>query len=338
MSTGYLYEPLPDIDAGLRLHLNENTAGCSPAVLRAIMRADARRHCRVSRLCRGRRTRCAAALGVDADAGPADQRPRRGHPDASRSRGCRAAGRREAVVVEPAYGHVRPVGAPGRGARRADDAPAADSASSSTPCGRRSRRRRASCSSRARTTRPAPSCRPTTSGSWRAAMPPGGAVFVDEAYADFEGHSVIGDVAGTPNLIVGRTFAKAYGLAGMRIGCLVAAARRHPAAARRHRAVQRERLRGRGARGRPRGPRVRRVVRQPGARVAGAALRRLRRDSACPSGGARPTSCSCGWAMRRRCAPPWPRGASTCATGPPRRAARAASASRRASSTTRRPA
>ena len=38
MSTGYLYEPLPDIGAGLRLHLNENTGGCSPAVLEAIAR------------------------------------------------------------------------------------------------------------------------------------------------------------------------------------------------------------------------------------------------------------------------------------------------------------
>ena len=47
-------------------------------------------------------------------------------------------------------------------------------------------------------------------------------MFVDEAYADFEGHSVVGDIARTPNLVVGRTFAKAYGLAGMRIGCLVA--------------------------------------------------------------------------------------------------------------------
>jgi len=54
------------------------------------------------------------------------------------------------------------------------------------------------------------------------AVPPGGAVFVDEAYADFEGPSLMGDIARTPNLIVGRTFAKAYGLAGMRIGCLVA--------------------------------------------------------------------------------------------------------------------
>jgi histidinol-phosphate aminotransferase len=47
-------------------------------------------------------------------------------------------------------------------------------------------------------------------------------VFVDEAYADFDGHSVVGDIARTPNLVVGRTFAKAYGLAGMRVGCLVA--------------------------------------------------------------------------------------------------------------------
>jgi histidinol-phosphate aminotransferase len=55
-----------------------------------------------------------------------------------------------------------------------------------------------------------------------AALPTGGAVFVDEAYADFEGRTVLGDIARTPSLIVGRTFAKAYGLAGMRIGCVVA--------------------------------------------------------------------------------------------------------------------
>lgn len=51
-------------------------------------------------------------------------------------------------------------------------------------------------------------------------------VFLDEAYADFSGKSMIQDaVSGElPNLIVGRTFAKAFGLAGLRIGALIGTA------------------------------------------------------------------------------------------------------------------
>jgi histidinol-phosphate aminotransferase len=53
-------------------------------------------------------------------------------------------------------------------------------------------------------------------------LPPGGVVFVDEAYADFaHGRSFIPHLEGTRNVIVGRTFAKAYGLAGLRLGALV---------------------------------------------------------------------------------------------------------------------
>lgn len=50
-------------------------------------------------------------------------------------------------------------------------------------------------------------------------------LFVDEAYADFSGATLIASDAFTamPNLVVGRTFSKAYGLAGLRIGVLVAA-------------------------------------------------------------------------------------------------------------------
>jgi histidinol-phosphate aminotransferase len=50
-------------------------------------------------------------------------------------------------------------------------------------------------------------------------------VFVDEAYADFSGETLIGDPAflTLTNVVVGRTFAKAYGLAGLRAGALVAA-------------------------------------------------------------------------------------------------------------------
>jgi len=49
---------------------------------------------------------------------------------------------------------------------------------------------------------------------------------VDEAYAEFSGVSFIQELPSFPNVIVGRTFSKAFGLAGLRIGCLVGAAER----------------------------------------------------------------------------------------------------------------
>lgn len=51
----------------------------------------------------------------------------------------------------------------------------------------------------------------------------GAMVFVDEAYADFAGSTLIGNpaYAALPNVVIGRTFAKAYGLAGIRAGALV---------------------------------------------------------------------------------------------------------------------
>src|SRR5271166_1046999 len=49
---------------------------------------------------------------------------------------------------------------------------------------------------------------------------PGAALLVDEAYFDFHGQTVMSDVGTQPNLFVARTFSKAYGLAGLRIGIL----------------------------------------------------------------------------------------------------------------------
>src|SRR5256885_8732567 len=54
-------------------------------------------------------------------------------------------------------------------------------------------------------------------------LPPDAIVFVDEAYAEFSGTSFIPELDAFPNVIVGRTFSKAFGLAGLRIGCLVGA-------------------------------------------------------------------------------------------------------------------
>lgn len=50
------------------------------------------------------------------------------------------------------------------------------------------------------------------------------AVLVDEAYFHFFGESVMDLVGKVPNLIVARTFSKAFGLAGLRLGMLAASA------------------------------------------------------------------------------------------------------------------
>jgi histidinol-phosphate aminotransferase len=52
------------------------------------------------------------------------------------------------------------------------------------------------------------------------AKAPHAAVLVDEAYYHFHGETVLDDVKRVPNLLVARTFSKAYGMASLRIGML----------------------------------------------------------------------------------------------------------------------
>jgi len=54
---------------------------------------------------------------------------------------------------------------------------------------------------------------------------PQAAVLVDEAYFEFHGETVIDQPRQVENLFVARTFSKAYGLAGLRIGILAGAAK-----------------------------------------------------------------------------------------------------------------
>ena len=54
-----------------------------------------------------------------------------------------------------------------------------------------------------------------------AAAAPHAVVMVDEAYYHFHGESTLEDIATVPNLVVARTFSKAYGLASLRVGMLV---------------------------------------------------------------------------------------------------------------------
>jgi histidinol-phosphate aminotransferase len=50
---------------------------------------------------------------------------------------------------------------------------------------------------------------------------PHAVVLVDEAYIEFGGQSFLPDLPRYPNLLIGRTFSKAYGLAGMRVGIVI---------------------------------------------------------------------------------------------------------------------
>ncbi len=58
-----------------------------------------------------------------------------------------------------------------------------------------------------------------------AAAAPQAVVMVDEAYFHFYGDTVLPDINTYPNLVVARTFSKAYGLANLRVGALFANAR-----------------------------------------------------------------------------------------------------------------
>jgi histidinol-phosphate aminotransferase len=53
-----------------------------------------------------------------------------------------------------------------------------------------------------------------------AAAAPQAVLMVDEAYYHFDGASVMDELATVPNMVVARTFSKAYGLANLRIGML----------------------------------------------------------------------------------------------------------------------
>ncbi len=56
---------------------------------------------------------------------------------------------------------------------------------------------------------------------------PQAAVLVDEAYFHFFGETVVDLIGRVPNLLVARTFSKAYGLAGLRLGVIAGPSGKH---------------------------------------------------------------------------------------------------------------
>jgi histidinol-phosphate aminotransferase len=217
----YQYDVVVRPSSGLRLHLNENTAGCSPAVLDAV-RSITRQQAAFYPDYEAVEAACSSHLGVAREAmlltNGLDEGILATTVAALRDRGAE---RPEAIVVMPAFDMYAStsdgVGATvvevalGRGfafsMERLLDAVTPRTrviflTSPNNPTGLEIPK-----TDILRVTRGAPQA----------------LVFLDEAYADFAGATLVGDAdaAALPNLIVGRTFAKAYGIAGLRAGALV---------------------------------------------------------------------------------------------------------------------
>ncbi len=220
----HAYERLPDAGAALRLHLNENTAGCSPRVLeamRALTRTDASLYPDYAEA----EAACARALGLDAGEVALLNGLDEGIHAVSFAHLQRAEdGRqREAVIVLPAF-DMYAACAEIAAARIVEVPPRADLAFP------------ADAVVRAITpgTRVVFLCSPNNPTGLAipradllrvlAALPPGAVALLDEAYVDFARASCLDLLAAHPNLVIGRTFAKAHGLAAVRAGCLAAQA------------------------------------------------------------------------------------------------------------------
>jgi histidinol-phosphate aminotransferase len=217
------YDKPPELYDGLRLHQNENTGGCSPLVLDALakLRPDeigfyppyAAATCA-----------CAQYLGVEADAialtngldegimglAVAYLRPPVGGPVP------------EALVPEPAFEIFR-VDTEVVGGHLVQVMPKTDFTFALDEV-------LAAITPRTRVVFLTNPNNPTGVSTPLDAIrvvarrvPKEAVVFVDEAYAEFAGRTFLPELPSFPNVIVGRTFSKAFGLAGLRIGCLVGA-------------------------------------------------------------------------------------------------------------------
>ncbi len=206
--------------ADLRVSLNENTGGCSAGALDAIRAVGARQIAMYPDYEEVTRA-CASRFGVPPDwlvlTNGLDDGIRT-TVFASLHAGVESA---DAVIVEPAF-EVYAVYAEAAGGRVVGVPPRRDFAFPEAEV-------RAALSSRTRLVFVTNPNNPTGQRVPRPAIrrilqdAPGAVMLLDEAYAEFAGETFLDELAQYPNLIIGRTFAKAYGLAGLRIGALIAA-------------------------------------------------------------------------------------------------------------------
>ena len=217
------YQKPPELYDGLRLHQNENTGGCSPRVLAALAALRADQVCFYPPYAAATST-VARYLGVAADRITLTNGLDEGIMALAVAylRPAPGGSTPEAIVPEPAFEIFR-FDTAVAGGRLVQVMPHADFSFPLTGV----------LDAITADTRVVFLTNPNnpTGVSMRldaiqtlaTRVPDGAVVFVDEAYAEFAGESFIPLLSSCPNVIVGRTFSKAFGLAGLRIGCLVGA-------------------------------------------------------------------------------------------------------------------
>jgi histidinol-phosphate aminotransferase len=210
---------IPDLGPGLRLHLNENTGGCSPRVVEAVRAFDARGLASYPDY-RAAVIETAAFLGVDPERLVLTNGLDEGVLLASIAYLAPGDVQPEVVMAMPAFetyitaakamrAHIVTV-PPGR-----DYAFPADAVIEAiTP------RTRLVYINNPNN----PTGQPVSQDAIRrvARAATHAVVFVDEAYHDFMGENFLEEAREYPNVLIGRTFSKAHGLAGMRVGVMVA--------------------------------------------------------------------------------------------------------------------
>jgi histidinol-phosphate aminotransferase len=217
----YQYDVVVRPASGLRLHLNENTAGCSQKVLdavRSVTRQDVAFYPNYEDVLAA----CAARIGVQQDqlilTNGLDEGILAVTVAALRERGSEQP---EAIVVVPAFDMYAST-SDGAGARVVEvpsgpdfQFPVDGILAAITP-----RTRLLFLTS---PNNPTGLVIPRADIVEIARTAPHVLVLVDEAYADFAGTTLVGDpdVASLPNVLIGRTFAKAYGMAGLRAGAVI---------------------------------------------------------------------------------------------------------------------
>ena len=229
-----IIQGIPDLGPGLRLHLNENTGGCSPKVVDAVRAFDGTMLATYPDF-RDAILETAAFLGVEPDrlvlTNGLDEGillasiAYLGHrtPEALVSLGApltATSGTPEVLVAQPAFDpYVHAAQALGA---RVVSVPA--NPDYSFPLDGVLRALTPNTRIVYVNNPNNPSGRPiATEAIRRVAREAGQAlVFVDEAYHDFLGENFLSEAPDYPNVLVGRTFSKAYGLAGMRVGAMIA--------------------------------------------------------------------------------------------------------------------
>jgi histidinol-phosphate aminotransferase len=208
------HPPLGNRD-GLRLDFNENTVGCSPRVLESLRRLGAEQFARYPER-RPSEILLAAHLGVE----PEELLLTNGTDEAIHLV-CETylQPADEVLIVVPTFAMYE-IYAGATGAQVVSIAAASDFRFPTEQVIERinSRTRMIAV---ANPNNPTGTLVPSEQLLEIVAAAPGAAVFIDEAYFEFCRQTLIPRWRDFPNLFVSRTFSKAYGLAGLRIGVLL---------------------------------------------------------------------------------------------------------------------